>query len=91
MEALRSEFPIFQALSTPSSPQFQQFENESSKDSRDDLTLDRGEILDETAPSAKRELMFGSPRKELQFIKNDLVGLQSEKRRCLIFHYETDI
>lgn len=49
VEAIRTEFPIFQALSTPSSPQFQQLDNESSRDSRDDLHV--SEVDEIVAPS----------------------------------------
>lgn len=47
MEAIRTEFPIFQALSTPSSPHFQQLDNESSKGSRNSVGPIQVENLDE--------------------------------------------
>lgn len=50
MEAIRTEFPIFQALSTPSSPQFQLLDNESS---RDDLHVNQVDMLDEIVSPTK--------------------------------------
>lgn len=54
VEAIRTEFPIFQALSTPSSPQFQQLDNESS---RDDLrSHQKVDLLDEIGSLSKPAL-----------------------------------
>lgn len=50
VEAIRTEFPIFQALSTPSSPQFQLLDNESS---RDDLHVNQVDILNEIVSPTK--------------------------------------
>lgn len=58
VEAIRTEFPIFQALSTPSSPQFQKLDNDSSRDSRDDLhyngeRMNHVDMLDEIVAPPK--------------------------------------